>query len=103
MKDIASVVKDIAAEFVTTPSRVALARTLLNPAATEPIVGAQPGSARRQPRGLDVRLGPAQRARLAEVRAIELDSPRGALRRLDLTRQTASARCGLGQQIGCVR
>jgi hypothetical protein len=52
---------------------------------------------------LDVRLGPAQQARLAEVRAIELDSPRGVLRRLDLTRQTASARCGLGQQIGCVR
>jgi aryl-alcohol dehydrogenase-like predicted oxidoreductase len=37
--DIAAVVKDIAAEFVTTPSRVALARTLLNPAVTAPIVG----------------------------------------------------------------
>jgi hypothetical protein len=36
--------------------------------------------------GLDVRLDPAQQARLAEVSAIELGFPHGALRRLDLAR-----------------
>jgi hypothetical protein len=36
----------------------------------------QPGSARPQPPGLDVRLDPAQQARLAKVSAIELGFPR---------------------------
>ena len=35
---------------------------------------------------LDVRVDPAQQARLAEVSAIKPGFPRGALRRLDLTR-----------------
>ena len=68
--------KDIAAEFVTTPSRVALARTLLNPAVTAPIVGARSLAQLDDNLGaLDVRLGPAQQARLAEVSAIELGFP----------------------------
>jgi aryl-alcohol dehydrogenase-like predicted oxidoreductase len=51
--DIAAVVKDIAAELGTTPSRVALARTLLNPAVTAPIAGAS------SPAQLDDNLGPS--------------------------------------------
>ena len=78
---------DIAAELGTTPSRVALARTLLNPPVTAPIVGARSLAQLDDNLGaLDVRLDPARQARLAEVSAIELGFPCGALRRLDLTR-----------------
>jgi aryl-alcohol dehydrogenase-like predicted oxidoreductase len=80
-------VKDIAAELGTTPSRVALARTLLNPAVTAPIGGARSLAQLDDNLGaLDVRLDPAQQARLGEVSAIEPGFPHGALRRLDLTR-----------------
>ena len=69
-------VKDIAAELGTTPSRVALARTLLNPAVTAPIAGARSLAQLDDNLGaLDVRLDPAQQARLAEVSAIELGFP----------------------------
>ena len=68
--------KDIAAELGTAPSRVALARTLLNPAVTAPIVGARSLAQLDDNLGaLDVRLDPAQQARLAEVSAIELGFP----------------------------
>jgi len=74
--DIAAVVGDIAAELGTTPSRVALARTLLNPAVTVPIVGARSLAQLDDNLGaLDVRVDPAQQARLAEVSAIELGFP----------------------------
>ena len=57
------------------------------PAVTAPIVGARSLAQLDDNLGvLDVRLDPPQQARLAEVSAIELGFPRGALRRLDLTR-----------------
>ena len=80
-------VKDIAAELDTTPSRVALAWTLLNPAVTAPIVGARSLTQLEDNLGaLDVQLAPAQQARLDEVSAIELGFPHDALHRLGLAR-----------------
>ena len=85
--DIAEVVKDIAAELGTTPSRVALAWTLLNPAVTAPIVGARSlVQLDDNLRALDVQLDAAQQARLQQVSAIELGFPHEALRRLGLVR-----------------
>jgi aryl-alcohol dehydrogenase-like predicted oxidoreductase len=85
--DIAEVVKDIAAEIGTTPSRVALAWTLLNPAVTAPIVGARSLAQLNDNLGaLQVKLDPEQHARLDEVSAIELGFPHEALRRLGFTR-----------------
>ena len=85
--DIAKVVTDIAAEIGTTPSRVALAWTLLNPAVTAPIVGARTLAQLDDNLGaLDVHLDPAQQARLQEVSAVELGFPHDALRRLALAR-----------------
>lgn len=85
--DIAEVVKDIAAEAGTTPSRVALAWTLLNPAVTASLVGA------RTPAQLDDNLGAlqldldsGQRARLDEASAVDLGFPHETLRRLDRSR-----------------
>jgi diketogulonate reductase-like aldo/keto reductase len=67
---------DIAAELGTTPSWIALARTLLNPAVTAPIVGARSLAQLDDNLGaLDVRLDPAQQAGLAELSAIELGFP----------------------------
>ena len=83
--DIAEVVKDIAAELGTTPSRVALAWTLLNPAVTAPIVGARSlAQLEDNLGGLDIQLDPRQQARLDEASAIELGFPHTALRRLGL-------------------
>jgi aryl-alcohol dehydrogenase-like predicted oxidoreductase len=83
--DIAKVVKDIAAELGTTPSRVALAWTLLNPAVSAPIVGARSLSQLEDNLGgLDIQFDPAQQAKLAEVSVIELGFPHNALRRLGL-------------------
>jgi aryl-alcohol dehydrogenase-like predicted oxidoreductase len=70
------VVKDIAAELGTAPSRVALAWTLLNPTVTAPIVGARNLAQLEDNLGaLDVQLDPGQQTRLAEVSAIELGFP----------------------------
>lgn len=86
--DIARVVKEIAAELGTTPSRVALAWTLLNPAVTAPIVGTRSLAQLNDNLGaLDTRLDAGQQARLADVSAIELGFPHDALRRLGLARQ----------------
>jgi len=83
--DIAEVVKDIAAELGTTPSRVALAWTLLNPAVTAPIVGARSlAQLEDNLGGLDIQPDPGQQARLDEASAIELGFPHTALRRLGL-------------------
>jgi aryl-alcohol dehydrogenase-like predicted oxidoreductase len=83
--DIAEVAKDIAAEIGTTPSRVALAWTLLNPAVTAPIVGARSLTQLDDNLGaLDVQLDPGQQARLQAVSAIELGFPHDALRRIGL-------------------
>jgi len=85
--DITEAVKDIAAEVGTTPSRVALAWTLLNPAVTAPIVGARSLTQLEANLGaLDVQLTPAQQAMLDEVSAIELGFPHDALRRLGAAR-----------------
>jgi aryl-alcohol dehydrogenase-like predicted oxidoreductase len=83
--DIAETVKDIAAELGTTPSRVALAWTLLNPAVTAPIVGARSlAQLEDNLGGLGIQLDPGQQARLDEASAIELGFPHTALRRLGL-------------------
>ncbi len=85
--DIAEVVKDIAAEIGTTPSRAALAWTLLNPAVTAPIVGARSLAQLDDNLGaLQVEINPGQRARLDQVSAIELGFPHEALRRLGSSR-----------------
>ena len=85
--DIAEVVKDIAAEIGATPSRVALAWTLLNPAVASPIVGARTLAQLDDNLGaLQVELDPGQQARLDEASAIELGFPHEALRRLGFTR-----------------
>jgi aryl-alcohol dehydrogenase-like predicted oxidoreductase len=84
--EIAEVVKEVAAKLGTTPSRVALAWTLLNPAVVAPIVGA------RTPAQLDdnlevfgISLEPEQRVRLAEASAVDLGFPHESLRRLGYT------------------
>lgn len=83
--DIAGVVKGIAAEIGTTPSRVALAWTLLNPAVTAPIVGARSLTQLDDNlSALDVQLDPGQQASLQDVSAIELGFPHDALRRIGL-------------------
>lgn len=85
--DVAETVKNIAAELGTTPSRVALAWTLLNPAVTAPIVGARSLTQLEDNLGaLDVSLAPAQQAGLDEISAIELGFPHDALRRLGFAR-----------------
>jgi aryl-alcohol dehydrogenase-like predicted oxidoreductase len=81
--DVADVVADVARELGTTPSRVALAWTLHNPAVTAPIVGARtPAQLDDNLGALDVVLDPGQRARLADASAVELGFPHEALRRL---------------------
>jgi aryl-alcohol dehydrogenase-like predicted oxidoreductase len=80
------VVKDLAAELGTTPSRVALAWALLNQAVTAPIVGARSRTQLDDNLGaLQVELDPRHQARLDEVSDIELGFPHQALRRLGFT------------------
>jgi aryl-alcohol dehydrogenase-like predicted oxidoreductase len=84
--DIAEVVKEIAAELGSTPSRVALAWTLLNPAVVAPLVGARTVAQLDDNHGaLDIELDLEQQARLEEASAIDLGFPHGTLRRLGLT------------------
>jgi aryl-alcohol dehydrogenase-like predicted oxidoreductase len=69
-------VKEVAAEIGTTPSRVALAWTLLNPAVTAPTVGVRSLAQLDDNLGaLQIRFDPAQHTRLDEVSAIELGFP----------------------------
>ena len=83
--DIAGVVKDIATEIGTTPSRVALAWTRLNPAVVASLVGARTLAQLDDNLGaFEVELEPKQRARLEEASAIDLGFPYEALRRLGL-------------------
>jgi len=73
---IAGAVSAVAAEIGVTPSRVALAWTLLNPAVTAPIVGARTLAQLEDNLGaLEVELPAEQRARLEEASAIELGFP----------------------------
>ncbi len=80
---IADVVREVTTELDTTPSRVALAWTLLNPAVVAPIVGARTQEQLDDNFGvLDIALDPKQQARLAEVSAVDLGFPHETLRRL---------------------
>jgi len=73
---IAEVVKSVAAETGKSPSQVAIAWTLLNPAVTAPIVGARTLAHLEDNLGaLDVVLTADQRARLDEASAIDLGFP----------------------------
>ncbi|WP_129662698.1 aldo/keto reductase [Phytoactinopolyspora endophytica] len=79
---IADVVKGIAGETGHTPSQVALAWTMLNPAVTSPIVGARTLAQLEDNLGaLDVRFTDDQRARLEEASAVELGFPHEFLAR----------------------
>jgi aryl-alcohol dehydrogenase-like predicted oxidoreductase len=83
--DIAEVVKDIAAEVGTTPSRLALAWTLVNPAVVATLVGARTLPQLDDNLGaIEVELDAAQRARLEEASAVDLGFPHETLRRLGL-------------------
>ena len=85
--DIAEVVKEVAAEIGTTPSRVALAWTLLNPAVTAPVIGARSLAQLEDNLGaLAVQITAPQRRRLDEAGAIEPGFPHDALRRLGFAR-----------------
>jgi aryl-alcohol dehydrogenase-like predicted oxidoreductase len=84
--DIAETVKAIAAEIDTTPSRVALAWTLLNPTVVASLVGARTLAHLDDNLGaLEVELDAKQQARLEEASAIDLGFPHETLRRLGVT------------------
>lgn len=77
---IAETVKEVAGEIGKTPSQVALAWTLLNPAVTAPIMGARTLKQFNDNLGaLDVSLTDDQRRRLARVSAIEPGFPHAML------------------------
>ncbi|WP_437931273.1 aldo/keto reductase [Sorangium sp. So ce291] len=79
---IAEVVKAVAAESGKTPSQIAIAWTLLNPAVTAPILGARTLEQLEDNLGaLEVRLTDGQRARLEEASAVSLGFPRDFLAR----------------------
>ncbi|HEU5030914.1 MAG TPA: aldo/keto reductase [Spirillospora sp.] len=85
--DIADVVKDVAAEIGTTPSKVALAWTMLDPSVTAPIVGARTMAQFDDNLGaLDIELDAGQRARLDEASVVDLGFPHETLRRFGLAR-----------------
>lgn len=80
---IAEVVKEVAAQLGTTPSRVALAWTLLDPAVVAPLVGARTLAQLEDNLGVfDVTLDSAHQARLAEASNVDLGFPHEILRRL---------------------
>ena len=84
--EIAEVVRETAAKLGTSPGRVALGWTLLNPAVVAPIVGARTLAQLEDNLGVfDVTLDSEQRARLAEASAVELGFPHESLRRLGYT------------------
>ncbi|HEX3732205.1 MAG TPA: aldo/keto reductase [Mycobacteriales bacterium] len=79
---IAEVVKKVAAEIGTTPSRVALAWTMLNPTVTAPIVGARTLAQLEDNLGaLEVQLAQDQLSSLETASAIELGFPHDFLNR----------------------
>jgi aryl-alcohol dehydrogenase-like predicted oxidoreductase len=86
---IAEVAKGVAGEAGTSPSQLALAWTLRNPAVTAPIIGACTLKRLDDNLGaLDMRLTDAQCARLDEASAVELGFPHDFLAR-PLTRNVA--------------
>lgn len=80
--EIADVVKKVAAEIDATPSQVALAWTLVNPAVTSPIVGARTLAQLEDNLGaLDITFTDGQLATLADASAIDLGFPHEMLAR----------------------
>ena len=80
--DIADVVKDVAKEMDTTPSRVALAWTMRNPAVAAPIMGVRTLSQLEDNLGaLDVSFTSEQLAALEEASAVDLGFPHEFLQR----------------------
>ncbi|MFI0410450.1 aldo/keto reductase [Actinomadura sp. 3N508] len=80
--DIADVVRDVAAEMERTPSQVALAWTLLNPAVTAPIVGARTlGQLDDNLGALDVHFTDGHLADLDKASTIDLGFPHEFLAR----------------------
>jgi aryl-alcohol dehydrogenase-like predicted oxidoreductase len=85
--DIAEVVKDVAKQSGNTPSQVALAWTLLNPAVTAPIMGVRTHAQLEDNLGaLEVELTESQVADLRRASAIELGFPHDMLA-LPMTRE----------------
>jgi aryl-alcohol dehydrogenase-like predicted oxidoreductase len=83
--DIAEVVRGVATELATTPSRVALAWTLRNRAVVASLVGARTGVQLEDNLGaLQLELGPDHLSTLDEASAVDLCFPHEALRRLGL-------------------
>lgn len=79
---IADVVREIANQTGRTPSQVALAWTMLNPAVTAPIIGARTVKQLEDNLGAaDVTLSEEQRSRLQAASAIELGFPHDFLAR----------------------
>jgi len=79
---IADVVKKVAAEIGATPSQVALAWTMRNPAVTAPIIGARtPAQLADNLGALEARIPDDALASLAEASAIELGFPHEFLAR----------------------
>ncbi|WP_246683626.1 aldo/keto reductase [Labrys sp. KNU-23] len=80
--DIADVVKAVAGETGHTPSQVALAWTLLNPAVASPLIGARTVAQLEDNLGaLEVSFSDEQRSRLEAASAIELGFPHDFLNR----------------------
>ncbi|MGN8116963.1 aldo/keto reductase [Labrys sp. 22185] len=80
--DIADVVKAVAGETGHTPSQVALAWTLTNPAVASPLVGARTVAQLEDNLGaLEVTFSDEQRSRLEAASAIELGFPHDFLNR----------------------
>ncbi len=87
--EIAEVVKETASKLGTSPGRVALGWTLLNPAVVAPIVGARTLAQLEDNLGVfDVTLDSEQRARLGEASGVDLGFPHESLRRLGYTSRT---------------
>lgn len=77
---IANVVRQVATEIGKTPSQVALAWTLLNPAVTAPIIGARTlKQLEENLSAVEVKLMDEQRARLESISAIDLGFPHDLL------------------------
>jgi aryl-alcohol dehydrogenase-like predicted oxidoreductase len=84
--DIADTVRGVATELATTPSRVALAWTLRNPAVVASLVGARTGAQLEDDLGaLQLELDPDHLSTLDEASAVDLGFPYETLRRLGLT------------------
>jgi aryl-alcohol dehydrogenase-like predicted oxidoreductase len=94
--DIAEVVKRIASEKGHSPSQVALAWTLQNPATTAPIIGARTLQQLEDNLGaLDVRFSEAELRTLDQVSSIELGFPHD-LFQLELVQQVLSGGMHIG-------